>query len=329
MSLELRGCYPILATPFLPDGEIDENSVVRLVGHLKTCGLPGFTMFGLASEFYKLSDADRETLIEAAFEARAPDQIAIVSVTAHSNEVARQQARRAEEAGAEALMLLPPFFLGPSEDDIRRHVLEVAEATSLPIVVQHAPAQTGVRISADSFLELHRQAPNVCYVKVESAPPGPLISAITEGSGGAVECLVGYGGLQLVDGLRRGAVGVQPGSGVADYYPHILRAFDEGDLEAAYALHADLLPLVNLLMQAIEPLNRMEKIVLEKRGIIAHDYCRAASYEPDGPMLAELNRFVGRIAGRLHPSAPWPTVEGEPEEAGPREGRPAWRPRAH
>ncbi|HKH57629.1 MAG TPA: dihydrodipicolinate synthase family protein [Rubrobacter sp.] len=309
MTVELRGCYPILATPFLPDGEIDANSVVRLVRHLKNCGLPGFTMFGLASEFYKLSDADRETLIEAAFDTRSPDQTAIVSVTAHSHEVAVKQARRAEEAGAGALMLLPPFFLGPSEDDIRRHVLEVAEATSLPVMVQYAPAQTGVKMEVESFLELNRRAPNVCYVKVESAPSGPLISAIAEGSSGEIKCLIGYGGLQLVDGLRRGAVGVQPGSGVADYYPHILRAFEGGDLERAYALHADLLPLVNLLMQAIEPLNRLEKIVLEKRGIIAHDYCRAASFAPDDLMLAELDLFVGRIAGRLHLSAPWPTVE--------------------
>ena len=70
-------------------------------------------MFGLASEFYKLSDADREALIEAAFDARVPDQTAIVSVMAHSREVARKQARRAEEAGADAPMLLPTFFLGP------------------------------------------------------------------------------------------------------------------------------------------------------------------------------------------------------------------------
>ncbi|HEV2076057.1 MAG TPA: dihydrodipicolinate synthase family protein [Thermoleophilaceae bacterium] len=307
MSLELRGCYPILATPFRPDGAIDEESVVSLVRHLHACGLPGFTMFGLASEFYKLSDADRETLIGAAFGARAPDQTAIVSVTAHSLEVAVEQARRAEETGADALMLLPPFFLGPSEAEITRHVLRVAAATALPIVVQYAPAQTGVKMTADSFVRLNREAPNVRYVKVESAPPGPLISGITSASDGAVKCLVGYGGLQIIDGLRRGAVGVQPASGVADYYPHILEAFDKGDLEEAYALHADLLPLVNLLMQAIEPLNRLEKIVLKRRGIIAHDYCRAASYEPDDLMLAELERFVGRVSGRLHPSASWPS----------------------
>src|SRR5215203_1626496 len=311
MTVELRGCYPILATPFLPDGEIDENCVVRLVRHLKTVGLPGFTMFGLASEFYKLSDADREALIEAAFDARAPDQTVIVSVTAHSHEVAVKQARRAEEAGAGALMLLPPFFLGPSVGDIRRHILEVAQATSLPVMVQYAPAQTGVEMTAESFLELHRRATNVRYVKVESAPPGPLISAITEGSSGEIKCLIGSGGLQLVDGLQRGAVGVQPASGVADYYPHILSAFEGGDLERAYALHADLLPLVTLLMQAIEPLNRLEKIILHRRGIIAHDYCRAASFEPDDLMLADLDRFVRRIAGRLHLSAPWPTVEDE------------------
>ena len=303
----LRGCYPILATPFLPGGEIDGESVAGLVRHLYACGLPGFTMFGLASEFYKLSDRDREALIEAAFDAKAPEQTAIVSVTAHSLEVAAEQARQAEEAGAGALMLLPPFFLGPSEADLRRHVLGVAAATALPIVVQYAPAQTGVKMTADSFARLNREAPNVCYVKVESSPPGPLISAITEGSGGAVECLVGSGGLQLPDGLRRGAVGVQPASGVADYYPHILEAFDRGDLDGAYALHAELLPLVNLLMQAIEPLNRMEKIVLRRRGIIAHDHCRATSYEPDDLMLAELERFVGRISNRLHHSAPWPS----------------------
>ncbi len=302
----LRGCYPILATPFLPDGEVDGESVASLVRHLHACGLPGFTMFGLASEFYKLSDWDREALIEAAFGAKAPEQTVIVSVTAHSLEVARREAGRAEEAGAGALMLLPPFFLGPSEADLRRHVLGVASATALPIVVQYAPAQTGVRMTADSFLRLNREAPNVRYVKVESSPPGPLISAITEGSDGVVGCLVGSGGLQLPDGLRRGAVGVQPASGVADYYPHVLEAFDKGDVEGAYALHADLLPLVNLLMQGIEPLNRLEKIVLKRRGIIAHDYCRATSYEPDGLMLAELERFVGRISSRLHPSAPWP-----------------------
>jgi dihydrodipicolinate synthase/N-acetylneuraminate lyase len=303
---ELRGSYPILATPFTPDGEIDDEGVARLVRHLREAGLPGFTMFGLASEFYKLSDADREVLIRHAFEVRAPDQTVIVSVTAHSWEVAVKQARRAEEAGADALMLLPPFFLGPSEADLRRHVLEVAGVASLPVMVQYAPAQTGVAVTADFFLRLNEEAPNVRYVKVESVPPGPMISAITDGSGGVVKCLVGYGGLQLLDALSRGAVGVQPASGVADYYPHILRAFDEGDLDRAYALHADLLPLVNLLMQGIEPLNRLEKVILKRRGLIASDYCRAVSYEPDEHTLAELDRFVGRIAGRLHPSAPWP-----------------------
>jgi len=302
----LRGCYPILATPFAPDGVVDGTSVARLVRHLRDAGLPGFTMFGLASEFYKLDDADREYLISRAFEARASGQNVIVSVTAHSWEVAVKQALRAEEAGADALMVLPPFFLGPSEADLKRHVLEVAGAVSLPVMVQYAPAQTGVKVAADFFVRLNEETPNVRYVKVESVPPGPMISEITNRSGGAVKCLVGYGGLQLLDALSRGAAGVQPASGVADYYPHILRAFEAGDPDRAYDLHADLLPLVNLLMQGIEPLNRLEKIILQRRGIIASDYCRATSYEPDEHVLAELDRFVGRIADRLHPSAPWP-----------------------
>jgi 4-hydroxy-tetrahydrodipicolinate synthase len=289
------------------------EDVVRLVRHPARAGLPGFTMFGLASEFYKLADAERDLLLELALGARLPGQAAIVSVTAHSFEVARKQARRAEGVGADALMLLPPFFLGPSEAELRRHVLEVASAVSLPVVVQYAPAQTGVRLAPSFFARLNREAPNVRYVKVEGVPPGPTISAIREESDGAVGCLVGYGGLQLVDALLRGAAGVQPASGVADYYPHVLQAFERGDLDGAYGLHADLLPLVNLLMQAIEPLNKLDKFVLSRRGVIAHDYCRAASYEPDARMLAELDRFIGLIADRLHPSAPWPgATEGVP-----------------
>jgi hypothetical protein len=57
-------------------------------------------------------------------------------------------------------------------------------------------------------------------------------------------------------------------------------------------------------MQAIEPLNKLEKIILKRPGIIAHDYCRAASYELDDLVLAELGRFVDRIAAKLHPSVP-------------------------
>jgi dihydrodipicolinate synthase/N-acetylneuraminate lyase len=311
---ELRGCYPILNTPFREDGEVDRESLARLVRHLARCGLPGFTMFGLASEFYKLTDYERDLLLDLALEARSPAQTAIVSVTAHSQEVAVKQARRAEAAGAEALMMLPPFFLGPSEAELHRHALAVAGAVSVPVVVQYAPAQTGVRLPAGYFARLNAEAPNVRYVKVESQPPGPVISAIAEESAGRVECLAGYAGLQLVDALRRGAVGVQPASGVAECYPPILAAFEAGDLDRAYALHAELLPLINLLMQAIEPLNRLEKIILHRRGIIATDYCRAASYEPDATTVEELDRFVRRIAARLHPAAPWPS-EREKEDA--------------
>ena len=58
-------------------------------------------------------------------------------------------------------------------------------------------------------------------------------------------------------------------------------------------------------MQAIEPLNKLEKIIFKRPGIIAHDYCRAASYEPDDLVLVELGRFVDRSAAKLHPSVPW------------------------
>ena len=88
--------------------------------------------------------------------------------------------------------LVPPFFLSPPAAAVREHILRVADAVSLPVIVQYAPVQTGLRLSPDFFVDLWRDAANVRYVKVEVQPPGPFISELRERSGGAVQALVGY-----------------------------------------------------------------------------------------------------------------------------------------
>ncbi|NJM07195.1 dihydrodipicolinate synthase family protein, partial [Candidatus Gracilibacteria bacterium] len=86
----LTGIVPIVAAPFTPDGALDEDSFQALVRHLLATGASGLTLFGLATEFYKLSDAERsrmQTLLLAET-SRTSEVAGIISITDHSWEVA-------------------------------------------------------------------------------------------------------------------------------------------------------------------------------------------------------------------------------------------------
>src|SRR5206468_99738 len=164
----IAGIVPIVAATFMDSGALDEDSFQSLVRHLKNTGANALTLFGLASEFYKLTDADRERL-QAIFLAetkRSSVVAGVISITDHSWEVAVQRARAAQEQGADALMVLPPYFLGPSEDAMLEHLERVIGSVHIPVIVQYAPTQTGVRIAPEVFVRLRERLPNADFVKV-------------------------------------------------------------------------------------------------------------------------------------------------------------------
>ena len=138
----LHGVIPILPVPFQADGAVDEVSFRRVVDVAIEDGAHALAMFGLASEYAKLADSERELLTEALIDQADHRVPVIVSITPHSLEVAVQQAAEAERRGADAIMVLPPFFLSPSVGAVRAHLRAVADSVSLPVIVQYAPAQT-------------------------------------------------------------------------------------------------------------------------------------------------------------------------------------------
>lgn len=289
----IHGIVPIVAAPFTTAGALDEDSFQSLVRHLLGTGASALTLFGLASEFYKLAEAERARMQAILLEATAasPMVAGVITITDHSWEVAATRARLAEEQGADALMLLPPFFLGPSEEAILEHLRHVVGAVRLPVIVQYAPAQTGVRIAPATFLRLHDELPNAAFVKVETQPPGRYLSQLRAGSGGRLGALVGYAGLQMPDALARGAAGVQPGCSFAELYVELWRRWRE-DPPGFFELHSRMLPYLSYWMQGVELIIRAEKVILHRRGIIASDYCRSPAYALDTGEQAMVERFL-------------------------------------
>jgi dihydrodipicolinate synthase/N-acetylneuraminate lyase len=297
MPKQISGIVPIIAAPFTNSGALDEDSFQSLVRHLLTTGSSALTLFGLATEFYKLTDHDRvqmQTLLLA--ETRQSESVAgIISITDHSWEVASQRARAAEAQGADGLMLLPPYFLGPSEDAILEHLKRVIGSVKIPVIVQYAPVQTGVRILPEVFLKLRDALPNADFIKVETQPPGQYVSQLVERSQGRLKSLVGYAGVQMPDVLARGAIGIQPGCSFTEIYVELWRLW-QTDKTAFLVLHDKFLPYISYWMQGVELIIKAEKVILRRRGIIANDYCRSPSYILDEREQTQIEQFTSDFA---------------------------------
>jgi len=293
----IAGIIPIVAAVFTETGLLDEDGFQALVQHLLTTDASALTLFGLATEFYKLTDNDRTRMqaLLLAETSRSDSVAGIISITDHSWEVASQRAREAEAQGADALMLLPPYFLGPNEDAILEHLKRVIDSVKIPVIVQYAPVQTGVRISPDSFLKLRDALPNADFIKVETQPPGRYITQLIERSEGKLKALVGYAGVQMPDVLERGAVGIQPGCSCTEVYVELWRLW-QSDKTAFQTLHNKFLPHINYWMQGIELIVKIEKVILKKRGIISSDYCRSPFYALDEREVERIDSFLAEFA---------------------------------
>ncbi|MDP9368399.1 MAG: dihydrodipicolinate synthase family protein [Chloroflexota bacterium] len=139
----LWGVYAILATPFLPDGALDEASLRQLT--LAT-SIDGVTVLGVAGEVHKLTDAERSRVLAAVVETVDGRVPVVAGVSRDGTDAAIVAARDAEEAGAVALMIAPPAF-AQAGASLTEHFRRIGDATRLPIVLQDFPPANGVTLS--------------------------------------------------------------------------------------------------------------------------------------------------------------------------------------
>ncbi len=279
---DIKGICPIIATPFTENGEVDYQDLDNLVKHLINGGCHAVTLFGIAGEYYKLTDDERKKMVEVTVKAaKEAGGKTIISVTDHSTEVAVKTARFFEKSGADCLMLLPPFFLKPGGAYLYEHMKAVAQAVSIPIMAQYAPEQTGVTIPPETFVKLEKECPNIEYYKIECKPAGPYVTTLMNLTDGKMKVFVGNAGFQMIECMDRGAMGAMPGCSMYDVYLKIYNAYVSGDRKEAIRIHNALLPMLNHIRQNVEQIISFEKRILKLRGIIKSDYCRKPSYNTD------------------------------------------------
>jgi dihydrodipicolinate synthase/N-acetylneuraminate lyase len=289
---KLKGIISILSTPFTSDGmEVDYDDLRKIIDLLISEGVHGIALLGVASEFYKISDDERQKMIEVTIEHNAKRVPVVVNITRNSTELAVKDALNAERSGADAIMIVPPYFMPPSNTAIIEHIYAVSERVSLPIMIQYAPQVTGVGIPAETFLEINKHSKGQLYIKAESVPPGNLISTLVDKTEGEMGIFIGNAGLQTFDALTRGASGLMPGSSMTKPYLDIYNEFVTGNKEQAFEMFNAFLPVLNLVAQSAEMFTKFEKIILKRRGIIKSDYCRKPYYTPGAEYESVLDKY--------------------------------------
>ncbi|MFE5672703.1 dihydrodipicolinate synthase family protein [Agromyces sp. NPDC056523] len=164
-NVQLRGILAAVTTPFTADAsQVDEAALRRQVERLIGAGIHGLVPTGTTGEFTSLTPAEYRRVIEVYVETAAGRVPVVAGVGSLTTEGAIDLAQHAERVGADAVMLVPPFYDPLSFDALTAFLSDVAGAISIPIVYYNVPGATGLKLTAAEIAELG-DIPGVDYLK--------------------------------------------------------------------------------------------------------------------------------------------------------------------
>jgi 4-hydroxy-tetrahydrodipicolinate synthase len=170
MSLRIEGTYTALITPFRdePKEPVDWTSLDTLIDSQIAAGVTGLVPCGTTGESPTLSHEEHGQVIERTVKRAARRIQVIAGAGSNSTREAVALAQHAERAGADAVMVIVPYYNKPTQEGLYRHFLEVAGSVRLPIVVYNVPARTAVDLAPETLARICAAAPNVVATKEAS-----------------------------------------------------------------------------------------------------------------------------------------------------------------
>ncbi|MFM8375697.1 MAG: 4-hydroxy-tetrahydrodipicolinate synthase, partial [Phenylobacterium sp.] len=158
-----RGVFPALVTPFRDD-EVDEDAFIRLVERQIEGGVHGLVPVGTTGETATLSHDEHRRVVELAVQTAAGRVPVIAGAGSNSTAEAIELVRHAKQIGADAALVVTPYYNRPSQEGLYAHYAAINEAVQLPVLVYNVPARTSVDISDATLARLSR-LPNIVGVK--------------------------------------------------------------------------------------------------------------------------------------------------------------------
>jgi 2-keto-3-deoxy-L-arabinonate dehydratase len=269
------GIFPVAPTTFDEAGALDLASQRRCIDFLIDAGSSGICILANYSEQFALADDEREVLMRAILEHVAGRVPVIVTTTHFSSRLCAERSRRAQDAGAAMVMVMPPYHgatIRAAEAAIYDFFRIVSDAIDIPIMIQDAPV-SGTTLPAAFLARMAQEIANVAYFKIEVPSAAAKLREMIRLGGDAIEGpWDGEEAITLMADLDAGATATMPSAAYPDALRRIVDDYAAGKREAAAAGYARWLPLINYENRQCGLLAC--KILMKEGGVIASDATR-------------------------------------------------------
>lgn len=267
MTKSLKGAFVVLVTPMKPDQSIDEKGFRENIQWVIKEGIHGIITTGSTGEYVSLTERERKRVTEIAAEEVGGHIPLCTGAGAETTQDAIMYTRFAEEVGADAVMIAPPYYCRPNPEEIYHHYIQISDAVDLPIMLYNNPFTTKVDLSIDTVLRLS-EISNAKYIKESSGDVRRIGMLVLQGKGKIIP-FAGFDDL-LLESYFMGAEG-----GVivaANICPKMCAELFElavvnKDYEKAKALYYKMLPLLNLIEG---PMGKIVQIAKKGAELVGH-----------------------------------------------------------
>jgi 4-hydroxy-tetrahydrodipicolinate synthase len=273
MGKEILGIIPAVVTPFTADERVDEGAFRKVLHVMIEQGVHGLFPVGTGGEFFALTREEKERLMKVAVEEAAGRVFVMPNVGAITTAESVALARHAEAVGSDAVSVVTPFFLKPSQEELFEHYRAICAAVRIPVLAYNIPDRTaGVALSVGTVARLAKEVPNFAGIKdstgdlanaaeiVQACPPG---FRVFMGRDTLIYAALLYGCVGAVAATANVAPAVAVG---------IYKAVHAGDLAKARKLQAQLSPVRKLFAVGSHPAGIKEAMV--QLGMLGCGTCR-------------------------------------------------------
>ncbi len=248
----IDGVLPALITPFTEDNRIDKEGLRQNIEFLVENGVTGIVPCGTTGEAATLSIEEHEKVIEYAVECST---VPVVAGTGSNNTTeALELTKFAEDAGADAALLITPYYNKPNDRGMLAHFKKVAEAVNIPIILYNVPSRTGINLKPELVGELAKIS-NITGIKEASGSLDQVTKILELTRDEDFVVLSGDDGLTLPIMVLGGAGVISVVANVAPkHMVSMVSAFRRGDMDKARELHLTLAPLVRAVFLETNPI---------------------------------------------------------------------------
>ncbi|HEV8539280.1 MAG TPA: dihydrodipicolinate synthase family protein [Bacteroidota bacterium] len=279
--MTFSGVFSVLPTPFTSGGELDLQSLGRVIELYIRSGVNGLTALGVTSETARLSDAEKSTVLETVTRQVNKRVPVIVGTSTDGLHTSIELSLKAKDLGASAVMVSPPRMPKLNSEAIVNHYRRLSAAIDLPIVIQDYPPVSGFTMEPALLATIASEVPAARTIKLED-PPTPLkIARVLELSDGVpLSVLGGLGGTYLLEELLSGASGSMTGFAVPELLVKVVRLFGSGDRDQAADLFYRTVALMRFEFQESVGL-AIRKEILRHRGAMTSSFVRSPGVQMD------------------------------------------------